>query len=93
MKKVLILFLLLFIVGCTTEVPIIIEEPMEDFCGVSGGGECETAADCAATGCSGQVCLGVHEEGVITTCEWTECYDASRYGLGCGCVEGQCQWS
>lgn len=58
------------------------------FCGYSSGA-CLSDADCFSSGCSGQVCSN---EDVITTCEWRSCYDASAYGLECGCVAGLCQW-
>jgi eight-cysteine-cluster-containing protein len=62
------------------------------FCGTSTNGTCSTDADCVSGGCSGQVCQSASEPPVITTCEYTECYDAQRYGVGCGCHDGKCRW-
>ena len=66
--------------------------PKNKFCGFSTYGICKTDKDCIVGGCSGQVCRSVNEESVITTCEYRECYDASKYGLSCKCVKGKCQW-
>lgn len=52
--------------------------------------ECESAADCVVTGCSGQVCAS---QPVFTTCEWRAeyaCYDDAY--TSCGCFEGRCGW-
>ena len=62
------------------------------FCGRSTGGPCRSDEDCIRGGCSGQVCQSKHEEPVVTTCEWKECYDAEKYGARCMCVNGRCQW-
>ena len=63
-----------------------------EFCGWSTYGECESDTDCRIGGCSGQVCEAKNE-GVITTCEWKDCYDAKKYGKECRCIEGKCQWT
>ena len=68
-------------------------ETKEEFCGTSTKGSCASSADCVTGGCSGQVCQSKNEEPVITTCEWTGCYDETQYGLSCKCVENKCQWS
>ena len=65
---------------------------MDGFCGRSTNGQCSADADCTAGGCSGQVCQSKSEEPVITTCEYTECYNAQIYGKTCGCVNKKCQW-
>ncbi len=65
----------------------------EDFCGWSTYGNCSSDSDCITGGCSGQVCQSKYEETVITTCEWRDCFDAGKYGLGCRCIDGKCQWS
>lgn len=67
-------------------------EEDEEFCGTSTYGFCEGNDDCIRGGCSSQVCQSVNEESVITTCEWTECYDAVKYKARCVCLENQCQW-
>jgi len=64
----------------------------EGFCGWSTNGTCLTDLDCIKGGCSGQVCQSKHEEPVMTTCEWRDCYDAEMYGVACQCVNGHCQW-
>jgi eight-cysteine-cluster-containing protein len=66
---------------------------LEEFCGWSTYGNCSSDSDCTAGGCSGQVCQSKYEEPVITTCEWRDCFDASKYGLKCRCIDGRCQWS
>ncbi|HEB72700.1 MAG TPA: eight-cysteine-cluster domain-containing protein [Nitrospirae bacterium] len=62
------------------------------FCGESTKAVCSAGTDCIVGGCSSQVCQGANEPPIITTCEWTECYDAEKYNKACGCVESQCQW-
>jgi len=87
--------------GPETEPPELPAEPKEtsepsepeEFCGTSTMDSCETDSDCRAGGCSGQVCESADSEGMITTCEYKECYNAEKYGLECGCVEGACQWA
>ena len=69
------------------------ELPVEEFCGWSTNGSCSSDSGCTTGGCSGQVCQSINEEPVVTTCEYRECYDDEAYGLECGCVNGQCQWS
>ena len=65
---------------------------LEEFCGWSTYGNSSSDSDCTAGGCSGQVCQSKYEEPVITTCEWRDCFDASKYGLKCRCIDGRCQW-
>ena len=65
----------------------------DPFCGFATDAECSTDDDCTIGGCSGQVCQGVSEEGKVTTCEFKGCYDASQYGLSCGCVKNRCAWA
>jgi eight-cysteine-cluster-containing protein len=53
--------------------------------------ECRSDADCAPTGCSGQICAA---ESRVTTCEFREeyaCYQ-DRAITTCGCRGGQCAW-
>jgi len=64
------------------ETPVVILEP-----------ECNTDADCATAGCSGQLCVTAEEApGIITTCEFREEYSCLKE-TSCGCVEGQCNWT
>ncbi|WP_202320270.1 eight-cysteine-cluster domain-containing protein [Archaeoglobus neptunius] len=63
-----------------------------EFCGWSTYAECKSDADCTVGGCSGQVCMGSGED-IVTTCDWKDCYDAKKFGMTCGCFEGQCQWA
>ncbi len=65
---------------------------LQGFCGSSTGAPCKTDEDCTAGGCSGQVCAGVDEGDLVTTCEMRDCYDNERYGLECGCAGGKCMW-
>jgi eight-cysteine-cluster-containing protein len=67
--------------------------PTKDFCGWSTEGACIYNSDCVAGGCSDQVCQSKDEGSVITTCEWKDCFKAEKYGLGCYCIRGKCQWS
>jgi len=67
-------------------------EPEEEFCGWSTNGSCSSDSDCMSGGCSEQVCQPKNEEGVITTCEYKDCYSAEKYGLDCKCVNNKCQW-
>jgi len=75
------------VVECINE-----EMPNDKFCGWSTAGLCSNDSDCMTGGCSGQVCQSTSEEPVVTTCEYSECYNAEAYGLSCGCVNGRCEW-
>lgn len=66
--------------------------PKQGFCGWATNGPCSNNSDCTIGGCSSQVCQSKSEEPVITTCEYKECYNASKYGMICGCTENTCQW-
>ncbi len=93
MKNLYVLFALL-LVGCATQpVEPVGETPIEGFCGISTSGICSSDGDCLTDGCSGEVCRSVSEEGIVTTCEYLDCYDDTAYGVSCGCVESQCQWT
>lgn len=85
MKKLFLLLLLIFILGCVKEIP------KEEFCGSSTYKECSVDTECKVGGCSSQVCGA--EKGFVTTCEWRDCYDYKEYNLECKCVENKCQWS
>ena len=67
-------------------------ETTEGFCGSSTYGGCSSDLDCIAGGCSGRVCQSKNEEPIITTCEWKDCYDDTKYGVTCGCVNNKCLW-
>lgn len=59
--------------------------------GAETSGECATDADCARTGCSGEVCVASASAGdVVTTCEVLPCFAALD---ACGCHEGVCGWT
>jgi len=76
--------------GQCVELPL---EP-EEFCGSSTYYECETDADCKTSGCNGETCQGAAEElDTVSVCVWYDCYDDEAYGVACGCVDNQCQWS
>ncbi len=54
--------------------------------------ECAGDADCAAAGCSGQLCVKADgADNVITTCEYRAEYDCLKL-TSCGCNEGRCAW-
>lgn len=65
----------------------------QGFCGSSSYGSCSSDSDCLRGGCSGQYCQSKAEPGLITTCEYEDCYDAQSYNVQCGCINGQCQWA
>lgn len=105
MKIFSLLFLLLFLTGCTnlppadniSPTPNIPSPPMtddrpEEFCGTSTEGFCNSDSDCKKVGCSGQICGSRFEDGLFSTCQWRECYDETDYSLICGCVNQKCQW-
>jgi eight-cysteine-cluster-containing protein len=61
-----------------------VEQPQND-------GECKTDADCAPTGCGGEVCTTAAEKAnVVTTCEDRLCFKVLDT---CGCHEGHCSWT
>lgn len=62
-----------------------------EFCGKSTYARCSVNGDCAAGGCSGQICMGAGEE-IASTCEYRDCYNPDSYGLSCICSMGRCQW-
>jgi len=62
------------------------------FCGWSTYAECAKDSDCITGGCSAQVCQGATEEPVVTTCEYTDCFDSEAYNVKCGCVDSECVW-
>ncbi|HLC22275.1 MAG TPA: eight-cysteine-cluster domain-containing protein [Candidatus Nanoarchaeia archaeon] len=93
MKKYVILILLFFLIGCAAPFEEVLPEEAFEFCGTSTYSTCISDADCVSDGCSGQVCRSASEESIITTCEWTECYDKEEFDVACGCVNGQCQWA
>lgn len=69
-------------------------EEEDEFCGISSNDACGSDDDCRTGGCSGQLCES-KKEGPIPNaiCPMKECYNATKYGLECGCVEGECQWA
>lgn len=69
------------------------EEAKDNFCGRSTYGKCSGNSDCIAGGCSGQICQAKSEEPIVSTCEYTDCYNAETYKLECQCVEKKCQWN
>lgn len=69
------------------------EQEKVEFCGKSTLGECQTDKDCQTSGCSNQICGSVKEEQMITTCDWKDCYDSTKFSMGCQCIENKCQWS
>ena len=67
-------------------------EDFGGFCGSATRGDCASHSDCAPGGCSGQICQGINEDSIITTCEYNECYNAAAYEVSCGCVNNKCEW-
>jgi len=98
-QSLLLVSIFIVLLSCTSSSPIskpptkTTASPTTDaFCGRSTKGPCQSDADCRAGGCSGQICQSKKEEGGISTCEYRDCYDASKYGVKCGCVNQACQW-
>jgi eight-cysteine-cluster-containing protein len=67
--------------------------PNLEFCGISTYSECKTDEDCIITGCSNQICQSKNEEELMTTCEFRECFDASKFKVSCKCIDNKCQWN
>jgi eight-cysteine-cluster-containing protein len=72
-------------------------QALYDACGpaVEGpgeAGECSTDADCAAIGCSRELCVSqaTAASGISTACIERPCHAVLD---ACGCVDGQCSWS
>lgn len=86
MKKVLLILVLLLLVACSESK----SNTIDGFCGSSSMAECSQDSDCVKSGCSGQVCESSKTEGMVTTCEWLDCYASE--GHKCGCVDNKCQW-
>lgn len=54
--------------------------------------ECSADSDCAAAGCSNQLCVNADKASeMITTCEYKEGYSCLRL-TSCGCVNNKCAW-
>ena len=70
-----------------------VDNKCQMFCGISTLGSCNSDSQCKTGGCSGQVCQGVDEEDVITTCEYKDCYNSASFDVSCGCVDNKCEWN
>jgi eight-cysteine-cluster-containing protein len=56
-------------------------------------GSCAVAADCMRGGCSGQLCVGLDDDGA-STCEWRDEYACYAEPFAdCGCFNGRCAWA
>lgn len=53
--------------------------------------ECSKDSDCIKAGCSGQLCVPLTSEGIITTCEYREEYGCLRETT-CSCISRKCAW-
>ena len=90
MKKLIFILLIAYLVlinGCSEQM---VSEEQEKFCGSSSFSSCLNDDDCLIGGCSGQICGG---EKTFSTCEYRDCYNAEKYGLSCGCIDGKCSWN
>ena len=65
---------------------------IEAFCGSSTYNACSDDGGCKTAGCSGQICTDIGDDR-STTCEWRDCYDETKYGLICKCIDNKCQWA
>jgi eight-cysteine-cluster-containing protein len=84
-------FFFVFLTGFAMAITENATTSINEFCGGSTNAPCLGNGDCKAGGCSGQVCGSINES-TVTTCEYTECYNAASYGLTCGCSENKCKW-
>ena len=66
--------------------------PGGEFCGISTNGKCSLDDECMHGGCSGEVCQSIYDEPVVTNCVYMDCYNETKYGLECKCVNQGCQW-
>ncbi|AIF70053.1 hypothetical protein PAP_08325 [Palaeococcus pacificus DY20341] len=56
------------------------------------GSECQSDSDCAAGGCSGEICTTrENAKEIVSICVYREWYDCLRM-TNCGCVNGVCTW-
>lgn len=67
--------------------------PKNAFCGSSTLANCSVDGDCGVGGCSNQVCQGINEEPLVTTCEYRDCYNAAAYNANCRCIKNKCRWN
>ena len=80
-------------IGCKPGLRCQLEEGYStDKSGICVKAECLLNGDCAAGGCSGQICTTKDKAtGIVTTCEYRseyECYAKAT----CGCSNGRCGW-
>jgi len=81
---VVLLPILLFLSGCSHAV----NDKSDD-----KNFECSSDSDCAAAGCSSQLCVGADKaSGIITTCEYKEEYSCLKL-TSCGCINNKCSWN
>lgn len=69
------------------------EETSKEYYGSSTHYACETDGDCLVSGCNAEVCQGVEEESVMTSCVYPEELLPKDLNYSCSCVDGKCQWS
>jgi len=53
--------------------------------------ECSGDNECRTGGCSGTICESIHNEPIITTCEYRPEYDCYRM-IECRCMDNKCRW-
>lgn len=94
-----VLLLVLFDIGCvpSDEKNIPLDQPIQPITpsitpSIDPGTSCQSDSDCITRGCSGTLCQSVHEEQVITICEWQEKYQCYQR-VSCTCISNTCQWS
>jgi eight-cysteine-cluster-containing protein len=78
--------------GCSSPVPLFESQATCEAACSSAPPACTSDDECAATGCSGQVCAA---EPVLTTCEFRPEYACFQDPAitSCGCNEGQCAFA
>jgi eight-cysteine-cluster-containing protein len=66
---------------------------VEEYYGSSSFTNCESSEECFVSGCNGEVCGGVDDEGFASICVVPDMPLPKDLGYSCGCFESKCQWS
>jgi len=89
MKKIILTILIVLIFSAA------IVFAQENFCGKSTYYSCSSNSNCSIISCVDHVCGGVGEQktSIEMSCLGKSCYNETKYGLSCQCVNNQCQWA
>ena len=66
---------------------------VDEYYGSSSFTTCEFSEECLVSGCNGEVCGGVDDEGFASICVVPDMPLPKDLGYSCGCFESKCQWS